>query len=81
MAVKIEGLPFLQKNPFICICTAGRERTFGGKIPNNRQSEAAENPLAGRAEFTTFFAYTQEIELKIRNLKFKIVFFVQKDQK
>ena len=27
---KKEGLPFLQKNPFICLRTAGRERQFGG---------------------------------------------------
>ena len=42
-----------KKHPPLHICPARCGRKFGGKIPNNRQNEVAENPLAGRAEGTT----------------------------
>ena len=55
----------------------GCERKFGGKIPNNRQNEVAENPPGvyavkegkGRAEFTT---KNLEVPNKLtkKNLKF-----------
>ena len=41
---KIEGLPFFaKKHPPLHICPARCGSKFGGKIPNNRQNEVAEN--------------------------------------